>query len=140
VLVLLVLLAVSGCASRSTSSTDAASRTPTAGQDASGESPQALTGTVAALCRVQQDAARSVPAARATFYDRAHDGLHALARVVETKDRVVAARLLEAKNAVEQDLGQPRSSPRLHADLPRLVATAGDALEVLSLTPPRCAR
>jgi hypothetical protein len=81
-----------------------------------------------------------VPQARATFYDRVHEGLHDLARAVQSKDRAVAARLLEAKNAVEQDYADQRRWPRLQADLPRLLTAARDALRALSLNPPECAR
>jgi hypothetical protein len=140
-LIVVTVFAVSGCASRPTSPPPdvAPSTSISAGQTRS-VSTDALTRTVAALCQVRQDAARSVPQARATFYDRVHEGLHDLARAVQSKDRAVAARLLEAKTAVEQDSADWRNWPRLQADLLRLLVTARDALRALSLNPPECAR
>jgi len=140
-LLVAVTVVASGCASRSKpSSPNAASPdSSVAGRDGGSQSTRALTGTVAALCQVKQDAARSLPVARATFYDRAHDGLHTLARALGSKDRVVAARLLEAKNAVEQDFADQGRSSQLQADLARLLNRARDGLDALSLTPPICA-
>ena len=43
-----------------------------------------------------------------TFFDRVHQPLHELAAEVAASDRAAAARLLEAKEAVEHDLaGEP---------------------------------
>jgi hypothetical protein len=102
--------------------------------------PATLVAAVEGLCQVLRDADRGVPLARAVFYDRSHDGLHDLAATVATKDRVAAARLLEAKSAVERDYDNRKRWPRLEADLTRLRASAVAALIAIGLEPPACAR
>lgn len=64
--------------------------------------------------------------ARREFFDSAHDPLHRLAAEVVARDRASAARLLEAKQAVERSLDE--GSPSLADDLDRLEAAARDAL------------
>jgi hypothetical protein len=97
---------------------------------------QPLVDAVAALCVARKQATSTVPAARATFYDRSHDAMHALARRTESVDRPATARLLEAKNNVEQDFLYPRTWERLGDDLARLDDAARAALGVLRISTP----
>ena len=87
-------------------------------------------GIVAALCEARDEVVRDAAEAGAIFLDRAHDGLHELARAVEEIDRPTAARLLEAKQAVEAGLEPQSSSASLAEDLEALIASARRALEV----------
>lgn len=107
-----------------------------------------LVDGVAALCRaaVQARAAGSgsdaVPsagaAAGATFFDGAHEVMHELARAVEQSDRASAARLLEAKEAVEADLSHHAAPPALAADLSHLFDAAVVGLGRLAIPAPPC--
>ena len=90
------------------------------------------------LCAARAAAGTDVNSARSTFYDRSHDALHSIARDLEPVDRALAARLLEAKEAVESDLRPDRAPPGLGPDLDRLVEVTGQALARLSLPVPRC--
>lgn len=90
-----------------------------------------------ALCRARaQAAAGDVDRARRSFFDDAHQPLHELASAVADTDRPVAARLLEAKEAVEADLR--RSAPNLAADLDRLVAASREAMAKTGPGPGPC--
>ena len=90
------------------------------------------------LCTARASAGTDVKSARSTFYDRSHDPLHSIARDLEPVDRALAARLLEAKEAVESGLRPERPPPSLGPDLDRLVEVTGQALARLSLSAPRC--
>lgn len=58
---------------------------------------------IAAVCRVADLVAEDPAAAGRAFTDRAHEPLHALAReAADGGARAAAARLLEAKNMVEE--------------------------------------
>jgi hypothetical protein len=103
---------------------------------AGGAAGQRLRDAVAWLCAAQHDARSSVPKARAVFFDRSHDQLHELARLTEPQDRVVTARLLEAKNVVEQDFLYPKTWPRVEGDIGALGAAARAALTAVSISPP----
>ncbi len=90
----------------------------------------------AGLCAARSAAAAgSVPAAREAFFDRAHQPLHELASDAAARDRSVAARLLEAKEAVEAGLNQP--GPSFVADLDRLLAATAAAVEAVGQARPR---
>jgi hypothetical protein len=91
--------------------------------EASGEYARAYTG----LCTARS-AARSgeVASAGDAFSDRAHQPLHELAARAAERDRGAAGRLLEAKQAVEADLG--RGSPDLAADLDCLLSATASAV------------
>jgi hypothetical protein len=97
---------------------------------------QPLFDAVAALCDARKQAASAVPAARGIFYDRSHDAMHELARRAEAVDRTATARLLEAKNKVEQDFLYPRTWERLGSDLAILDEAARSALGVLRIGAP----
>ena len=75
----------------------------------------------AGLCAVRHAAAvGDVADARRIFANRAHHALHELAATTGEHDRAGAARLLEAKEAVESGLAQ--ASPDLVRDLDRLIS------------------
>ena len=80
----------------------------------------------AGLCAARHAAAGGdVGASRRVFANRSHHALHELAATAGQHDRVSAARLLEAKEAVERDLAQ--SSPELVRDLDRLISATARA-------------
>lgn len=75
--------------------------------------------------------------ARRAFFDRSHAPLHRLAADAGESDRAAAARLLEAKNAVERDFGGGPAN--LQSDLDRLLATTRSAIDVTGAAePPPC--
>ncbi len=74
--------------------------------------------------------------ARRAFFDSAHTPIHQLAAAAAEFDRAAAARLLEAKQAVEQDLAD--RTPALVADLGALAAAASDALRAVGESPFGC--
>jgi hypothetical protein len=124
-----VALAVGGCGARAggPAGAPAADLTP---------ADQRLVSAVTALCDARRQAATTVPTARTTFYDRAHDAMHELARRTETADRPAASQLLEAKNAVEQDFLHPRTWARLGGDLAGLDQAARAALGAIGVAAP----
>lgn len=71
---------------------------------------------LAALCDATAAARRGDAAkARMTFFDRAHQPIHELASATAAVDRAASARLLEAKQRVEADVGA--AAPSLEVDL-----------------------
>ena len=90
------------------------------------------------LCAARASVGADVKSARSTFYDRSHDPLHSIARDLQPVDRPLAARLLEAKEAVESGLRPDPAPPSLGPDLDHLVEVTGQALARLSLPVPRC--
>lgn len=91
--------------------------------------------TIAPLCAVlNATAAGEVDLARTTFD---HGPLHTLADTVTEIDRGVAARLLEAKEAVESNLAAPTpDDAALVDDLEALIAATADALVATGSPPP----
>ena len=86
----------------------------------------------AALC----EAAARPDQARALFFDRSHDALHTVAGMLEDTDRAQAARLLEAKQAVESDLAaSARAAPD---DVLRLADVYRTSLGRLAIAAPPC--
>jgi hypothetical protein len=97
-----------------------------------------LGNVVVALCEARAEA--DPAASEEIFYDRVHARLHDLARATEEVDRAAAARLLEAKEAVESDLAGENSTPDLKRDIEELIGSARRALEVTSGGAPRCSK
>lgn len=120
VLGLAVLIAAAACGSDS--------------QAPSGTSP--YTTLYQGLCQTHVEATHP-DAARRTFFDRVHQSLHELAAEAAASDRAAAARLLEAKEAVERDLaGEPSV---LRADLDRLLEATRLAIRAIGEpTPEPC--
>ncbi len=103
VLGLAVLIAAAACGSDS--------------QAPSGTSP--YTALYQGLCQTHAEATHP-DAARRTFFDRIHQSLHELAAETAASDRAAAARLLEAKEAVEPDFaGEPSCAPSRPGPAPR---------------------
>lgn len=96
-----------------------------------------LEEAVFALCLVR-DGAEQVEAADATFQDRAHGPLHDLVTAVEDDDRALAARLLIAKQAVENGLTGTTDPEQLAEDTERLISVTGDALQTVGMEVPEC--
>ncbi len=96
-----------------------------------------LHGVVDALCEAHEAAPRDPEQARTIFFDRAHDPLHDIAAAAQEVDRSSAARLLEAKQAVEADF-ERMLGPDLASDLERLVAATRAGLMELSVSVPGC--
>jgi len=78
-----------------------------------------------------------IDAAGDEFYDTAHQPLHDLAAEVAEVDREVAARLLEAKEAVESDLDTRPSG--LGESFQVLVSATNEALTATGHSPMPCA-
>jgi hypothetical protein len=87
-----------------------------------------LAGYATAICEAARQAATDVGAASKTFNGRAHDGLHLIARGLETVDRAAAATLLEAKQKVEADFSKPPPAAQLVADLNHLADVTRSSL------------
>jgi hypothetical protein len=97
-----------------------------------GELGTALDG----LCEARRLSARGlVRDAEAEFLDRAHAYLHELARETARTDRAAAARLLEAKQLVEQAFAEP-ADPRALAGL--LGELRERTAEAAGISPPPC--
>ena len=86
--------------------------------------------TIAAgVCAAARQAATDTHAAYQTFFGQSHDGIHLIARGLQTNDRDAAATLLETKVKVEEDFVNPNPpAPRLAADLLRLAAVTRTSL------------
>ena len=97
-----------------------------------------LTGYAGAICESARQAATDVDAARRTFNGRAHDGLHLIARGLETVDRAAAATLLQAKQKVEADFSKPPPAAQLVADLNQLADVTRSSLARFGVTAEAC--
>lgn len=91
-----------------------------------------------ATCAAARQAGTDRQAAHDTFFGQAHEPLHELAAALEAVDRPTAARLLEAKQAVESNLRSPAGAPSLPDDLFALAQLAEDALGRLAIEAPDC--
>lgn len=103
--------------------------------DATSAAPvRSYDGLYQGLCAARASATRP-DAARQAFFDRAHQPIHELATAVAREDRAVAARLLEAKQAVERDLDGGAAG--LAGDLDRLLDTTRRAIAATGQPSPR---
>lgn len=104
--------------------------TPPAAVTVGGESVPVtrLANYAASICEAARQAATDPGAASKTFNGRAHDGLHLIARGLETVDRAAAATLLEAKQKVEADFSEPPPAAQLVADLNHLAEVTRSSL------------
>ena len=91
-----------------------------------------------ALCTGRDQAQADVKQAFSTFYDRSHDVLHTIASALEPVDRAAAARLLEQKQRVEEDLQVNAPGPQLAADLDRLATVTRTGLAALDIPVDPC--
>ena len=96
-----------------------------------------LTGALSAMCTARNEV-ENTEQAQATFLDRAHIPLHAIAAAVEDDDRDLAARLLEAKQAVEEEFAGDADPEVLEPALNDLIEVAAEALIVLDIPADTC--
>lgn len=102
------------------------------GGDGAAEATGRFGGLHTGVCRAAEQAAQGELAGAQRTFDDLHVGLHDLAAAAEQEDRAVAARLLEAKQEVEAELG-----PEVLRDL---VAPVAAAVEVTGGTAPASCR
>lgn len=76
-----------------------------------------LQAIAAGLCEAAAQAPTDVSAAEKTFQGKSHDGLHLIARGLQTVDRPASATLLEAKEKVESDFSNHAAGSQVAADL-----------------------
>ena len=96
----------------------------------------AATTAVLGLCDLTN--ATDVLEAGATFLDRSHATLHAIAAAADGRDRASAAALFEAKQRVEAALARPELPPRFQRDVETLIGTTREALDAIGLDAPAC--
>jgi len=92
-----------------------------------------VVAAIQGLCLARSQADADPKSVRTTFYDRSHEPLHTLARTLETIDRALAARLLEAKEAVEADVNAQPLPAALAGDLDHLIDVTGQVLQRLAI-------
>lgn len=115
----------------------------TAGQpDAAGTgvqtSDEVLQAAFTGLCETRSLAGDDLDEARGQFYGRVHSPLHDIARLAEEADRAVAARMLEAKNDVEQSFNTFAPADATTAALDRLLTRTEEALNSIGVTTSGC--
>lgn len=96
-----------------------------------------LVDVVAATCTAR-DAAEDPDAAQATFLDRVHVPLHVIAVAVEDEDRSLSARLLEAKQDVEEELAEKADPEVLESAFDELIEVTAAALNALDISADTC--
>lgn len=97
-------------------------------------------GMIGGLCEMSGELRGEVVAGRTVFYDSVHERLHRVAAEVEMIDTALAGALLEAKQLVEADL-ESAAAPTDYGDhVDGLLAATQDAVVLLGLTDPGCAR
>ncbi|CAN5772850.1 hypothetical protein BH23ACT12_BH23ACT12_14000 [soil metagenome] len=90
------------------------------------------------LCRTRSLAASDAGEARALFYAKVHSPLHDIARRAQAANRSVAARMLEAKNDVEQAFNASAAAAEIGAGLDLLLASTEEALISIGVTTSSC--
>jgi hypothetical protein len=98
--------------------------------------PDTATTAVLGLCDLTN--ATYVVDARATFLDRSHATLHAIAAAADARDRASAAALFEAKQRVEAALAREDLPSRFRRDVETLIGATRDALDAIGLDAPAC--
>lgn len=113
-------------------------QSPTRASRNAGEKPSEWAEAIAGLCEARTHASTGrVEAARETFFGRSHSPLHDIARELQESDRAGAAKLLEAKQRVEQTL-QTQDAQRLAGDFDALARAAAEASGKLGSATPGC--
>lgn len=97
------------------------------GGGGAGEATGRFAGLHAGVCRATDQAAQGELGAALRTFDDLHIGLHDLAAAAEQEDRAVAARLLEAKQEVEAELGAEVLRDLVAATAAAVEATGGTA-------------
>ena len=108
---------------------------------ASDAAPADLAGeqVSAGLCRAVTAGAAETDQAEDSFA-RVHTDLHAVARALQRVDRTAAARLLKAKQRVEDDFRRLAPASELTPDLRELFTATRDGLARLDVTVAPCDR
>jgi len=132
------VLASSACAGRGGTSSGKAGTSAAGGVSASTAAPPPSGAAVDGLCLARSQADADPKSVRGTFYDRSHEPIHTIARELEAVDRALAARLLEAKEAVEVDVNAQPPAAMLASDLDRLIDVARQGLARLSVPTGAC--
>jgi len=127
-----LLLAVSACGG------SGGGKSAPGGASTSTAVTSTLASAVDGLCLARSQVAGDPTAVRGTFYDRSHAAIHTIARELEPVDRALAARLLEAKEAVEVDVNAQPLGASSAADLDHLVDIARQGLARLSVPVGAC--
>lgn len=134
-LIVLVLLGLSGVGFAVYSQTAGKPDAAGAGVQTSDE---VLLAAYADLCETRSLAGGDVEEARGQFYSKVHSPLHDIARKAEEADRAVAARMLEAKNDVEQSFNTSAPADATTAALDRLLTRTAEALNSIGVTTSSC--
>jgi hypothetical protein len=90
------------------------------------------------VCDAAALAGHDPNSARATFYGQSHDGLHLIARGLQTVDRDQSAALLVAKQKVEADFEASPPPPQVTADLRQLAEVTRASLTRFHVSVPAC--
>ena len=90
------------------------------------------------ICTAARQAPADTEAARRSFFGQSHDGIHLIARGLDTLDRKASATLLEAKQKVEADFLNPPPGSEIAADLRRLAAQTRSSLARFKVRAPAC--
>jgi hypothetical protein len=109
---------------------------PSAATGATSVTRTAAATAVGALCRM--GAAEDTASAKATFYDDAHQTLHAIARAADANEVGSDAELLITMQRVEAELEQPSLPPAYPDDVRALRVATERALEGIDLDVPGC--
>lgn len=96
-----------------------------------------LRGAVAAMCTARNQA-EDPEAAQITFLDRAHSPLHVIAAALEDEDRALTARMLEAKQDVEEGFSGRADPDELEEGLSALIEVTAEALAALDIPADAC--
>lgn len=129
--IVLVVLAAAACGTGSNSATSG-------GRSAARRTPASFTGVVAGLCDAQRQATSDAAASRATFFDRAHERLHEIARRLEDVDRTQAGAVLVTMQRAEADMAPGGDTTKLAPDLGALVDATRAGVHRLGFTAPAC--
>ncbi|MEX0790956.1 MAG: hypothetical protein WD178_09300, partial [Actinomycetota bacterium] len=91
------------------------------------------------LCRTRSLAGSDLGGARDLFYGKVHSPLHDIARSAGDADRSAAARMLEAKNDLEQAFNMSAPAAETIDALSRLLTQTREALISIGVTTSSCA-
>jgi hypothetical protein len=97
-----------------------------------------LRDVVPGLCATQRTADQT--AARSSFYNRSHTGLHVIAQALEAGNRTLAGRLLISMQKVEADLAAANEPLARPHDVAQLVQTTRTGLARLSVPAADCGK
>ncbi len=108
------------------------------GRSTGGGDPEEYRSAYQGLCETEKAVATNLNHARDVFYVKSHSTLHVLAAELTDEDTPLAARLLEAKNRVEADLGGT-SIPQAQSSMRALLVATQHGLDFLDVSVEPCA-